>query len=144
MILHFYFSLAFKILKIDNIFKYNEVFILFFNQLISNMLGYNFAKFSQIQIETFQMMLLSIVIYLPKLYVPIKPDPNRETENIFFRIFFLFVCFVLVFILSSPKFFSPYLFQANGSLLQEPPENITCCFLIFSESIEMECWLKMS
>ena len=51
MILHFYFPLPFKILKIDNIFKNKEVFF-FFNQLISNMAGYNFAKFSQMQIET--------------------------------------------------------------------------------------------
>ena len=61
MILHFYFLLAFKILKIDNIFRNNEVFVFFSSQLISNMLGYNFANFSQIQIETFQMMLLCMV-----------------------------------------------------------------------------------
>ena len=61
MILHFYFLLAFKILKIDNIFRNNEVFVFFFSQLILNMLGYNFANVSQIQIETFQMMLLCMV-----------------------------------------------------------------------------------
>ena len=47
MILHLYFLTAFKILKTDDIFKNNEVFV-----QISNMLDYKFAKFSQIQIGT--------------------------------------------------------------------------------------------
>ena len=70
MILHFYFQLAFKILKIDDIFKINLVLI-FFNQLISNMLDYKFAKISQKQIETFQMMFLSMV-NLPNLLCTYK------------------------------------------------------------------------
>ena len=120
MILHFCFSLAFKILKIDNIFKYNEVFILFLNQLISNMLGYNFAKFSQIQIETFQMMLLSIVIYLPKLYVPIKPDPNRETENFFFRIFFFVCLFCFGIHFKFPEIFFPLPISSQWFITTRP------------------------
>ena len=70
MILHFYFQLAFKILKIDDIFK-NNLVLIFFNQLISNMLDYKFAKISQKQIETFQMMLLSMV-NLPNLLCTYK------------------------------------------------------------------------
>ena len=65
--LKFYSTVVFKILKIDDVLKNNEVFN-FFNQLISIMLDYNCAKFSQIQIETVQMMLLSVV-NLPNLFM---------------------------------------------------------------------------
>ena len=64
MILHFYFPQAFKILKIEDI-------LIFYNQLISNMLDYKFAKVSQIQIETLEMMLLSM-INLPNLLCTYK------------------------------------------------------------------------
>ena len=64
--LKFYSTVVFKILKIDDVLK-NNVFN-FFNQLISIMLDYNCAKFSQIQIETVQMMLLSVV-NLPNLFM---------------------------------------------------------------------------
>ena len=61
---------GFQILKIDDIFK-NNLVLIFFNQLISNMLDYKFAKISQKQIETFQMMLLSMV-NLPNLLCTYK------------------------------------------------------------------------
>lgn len=64
--LKFYSTVVFKILKIDDVLK-NNVFN-FFNQLISIMLDYNCAKFSQIQIETVQMMLLSVV-NLPNFFM---------------------------------------------------------------------------
>ena len=64
--LKFYSTVVFKILKIDDVLK-NNVFN-FFNQLISILLDYNCAKFSQIQIETVQMMLLSVV-NLPNFFM---------------------------------------------------------------------------
>ena len=80
--LNFYFPLAFQILKIDDIFKNTEVFN-FFNQLISIMLDYNCAKFSQLQIETVQMMLLSMV-NLPNLLCTYKVWPKQGDRKFVF------------------------------------------------------------
>ena len=108
------------------------------------MLDYHCAKFSQIQIETVQMMLLSMV-NLPNLLCTYKAWPKQgDRKYIFLRNFFYFgIHSKLV------ENFSPYLFQASVSFLQEPSENIsgeniTCDSLIFSDSIEMEYWLKMA